>query len=364
MARRHHGLDAARALAMIAVVSGHAGLSFIETPIGWAIQDRSRHIGVDLWLWIVRAFAMPTFFWLAGYFSRALLVHGGLGAFVRNRVTRILLPLAIALVPCSLALDALWEWGRVVSPPDAVAANAPKFQKSEIPIFFGHLWFLYYLLWLSLVAAVIARIAREVPRWLPTLVVPAGSTIGVLLVLGALHTDTPLGFVPDLAILVYMGGFFGWGWMVHARPDDLELYAAAAARTGVAAIALLGVVILTLSGGIDAIEAPPPYAILASGLFSIAMMVTLLGGCVRWLATPRPVLRLASDSSYWFYVLHLPAVVLMQVSLATVAVPGPLKYLAIVSVTTVACVGSYALVGRVGAARRPRPASRSSAPHR
>src|SRR5690606_3691416 len=101
--------DAARAAAMIAVVAGHAAISFMETPIGWAIQDRSRHLGVDLGIWIVRAFAMPGFFWLSGYFARAVYAHGGAAGFVRHRLARVLAPLAVALIPCSLALDALWD---------------------------------------------------------------------------------------------------------------------------------------------------------------------------------------------------------------------------------------------------------------
>ena len=46
--QRHDGLDAARALAMILVVATHAAISFMVTPIGWAIQDRLQHLAVDL----------------------------------------------------------------------------------------------------------------------------------------------------------------------------------------------------------------------------------------------------------------------------------------------------------------------------
>ena len=71
---------AARALAMMFVLSGHAMVSFTVTPVGWAIQDRAQFLGVDLYAWVVRAFAMPTFFWLAGYFGRALLDGAGFAA--------------------------------------------------------------------------------------------------------------------------------------------------------------------------------------------------------------------------------------------------------------------------------------------
>jgi peptidoglycan/LPS O-acetylase OafA/YrhL len=360
-ATRNASLDAARAIAMMFVVGTHAAVSFMVTPIGWAVQDRSQNLGVDLWAWIVRAFAMPTFFWLAGYFSRALLLHDGVAGFVRNRATRILLPLAIALVPCSLVLGAIWDWGREVTARAAVADNIPKFESSELEIFLGHLWFLYYLLAMSIVALVVARVVRRVPARLPTLAVPAAMTFGVLAYLGVMHTNTPLGFIPDVPILTYMGGFFAWGWLVHARPDELAMYARRMWHAGAIALGLLAIVIVTLARGLSVIEAPPIYAIAASSLFSIATMIVLLGACQRYLARPRPLIRFASDASYWFYIVHLPVVVALQVLLARVAIPGPIKYVVIVGVTTTVCLGIYALVSRVG---RRRNASRIIPAHR
>ncbi len=351
---RNAGLDAARAIAMMFVVATHAAVSFMVTPIGWAIQDRSQNLGVDLWAWIVRAFAMPTFFWLAGYFSRHVLVSDGVMGFVRNRALRIFVPLAIALVPCSLVVGAIWDWGREVSARAAVADNIPKFQSSELEIFLGHLWFLYYLLWLSAAALVITALARHVRVRIPVLAVPIAMTFGVLVYLGALHTNTPLGFIPDLPILVYMGGFFAWGWLVHARPDELALYARRAWHALAIAPAFLAVVIVTLARGLSVVESPPIYAVAASALFSIAAMVFLLGACTRYLAKPRPLLQLASRGSYWFYVLHLPVVVALQVVLSQVAIPGPLKYLVIVAITTGVCVGTYALASRVAPRGRAR----------
>jgi glucan biosynthesis protein C len=354
---RNAGLDAARAIAMMFVVATHAAISFMVTPIGWAVQDGSQHLGVDLFVWVVRAFAMPTFFWLAGYFSRAVLVSDGIAGFLRNRALRIFVPLAITLVPISLVVGAIWDWGREVTSRGAVAANIPKFQSSELEIFLGHLWFLYYLLWLSLAALAIAGLARHLRVRVPVLAVPIAMTAGALLYLRALHTDTPLGFIPDLPILLYMGGFFAWGWLVHARPDELALYARRAWHALALAAPLLAVVIVALARGLSVIESPPVYAIAASSLFSVALIVFLVGACVRYLSRPRPLLQLASRSSYWVYVVHLPVVVALQVVASQVDMFGPLEYIAIVAVTTAVCVGSYALASRV--VPRGRAASRT-----
>jgi glucans biosynthesis protein C len=351
---RDDALDAARAIAMIFVVATHAALSFMVTPIGWAIQDRSQHLGVDLYVWIVRAFAMPTFFWLSGYFARTVLEAGGLRGYARHRVVRILLPLLLALVPCSLVLSWEWDWGREVVARPGVAANIPKLRSSELPIVLGHLWYLYYLLWLSAGAVVVAKVARaaklRVPAGLGTLAVPALVTFGVLVALRSLHTDTPLGFVPDVPILLYMGGYFAWGWMVRGRPDELARYGRHAWRALALAPCLLAVVIVTLYRGLAAIEDVPLYASAASALFAITLMVGFLGLCVRY-GRPHPLLRIASDSSYWCYIAHVPVVVALQILAAPIALPGVVKFLVIVAVTSASCMGSYALVVRLKARR-------------
>jgi glucans biosynthesis protein C len=355
---RNDALDAARAVAMVLVVATHAALSFMVTPIGWAVQDRSQHIGVDLYVWIVRAFAMPTFFWLSGYFSRAVLDAGGLRGYVHHRVVRILIPLAIALVPCSLILGWEWDWGREVVARPGVADNIPKLQASELPIVLGHLWYLYYLLLLSFAAAVLARIARatqlRIPAGIGVLAVPALLTFGVLAALRSLHTDTPLGFVPDVPIAIYMGGYFAWGWIVRGRPEELARYGRYAWHALAIAPVLLAVVIATLYRGLVAIEHAPVYASAASALFSIAVMVGFLGLCVRY-GRPHRLLRLASESSYWFYIAHVPIVVALQILVAPVAVSGILKYIAIVVVTSALCMGSYALVSRLNSRRTIAP---------
>jgi glucan biosynthesis protein C len=357
---RNDALDAVRAIAMMFVVAGHAVLSFLVTPIGWAVQDRSQFLGADLFAWIVRAFAMPTFFWLSGYASRGVLEARGDRGYVRHGLTRLGLPLVVALVPCSLLVGALWDWGREVTPRAEVAANIPKLQSSELPIMLGHLWYLYYLLWLLLAAWIVVRIAARfrvrVPEGL-VLVVPALLTCGVLAGLGVLHTDTPLGFVPDLPIAVFMGGFFAWGWLVRARPEELARYGRHAWRALGVAGGLLLVVIVTLYRGLDAIEEPPLYASVASALFGIATIVGFLGLCVRH-GRPHPLLQLGSAASYWFYVAHLPIVVALQIALAGLAIPGLVKYVAIVTVTTVVCLGSYAAFKRAGGGGRRRSEGR------
>ena len=352
MTARHAGLDATRTVATLLVVATHAALSFMVTPIGWAIQDRSQFVGIDLIVWILRAFGMPLFFWLSGFGARTLLEKRGTRGYVRDRALRIFVPLVIALLPVSLSLDALWDWGRELGGRVAVADVAPKLDAGGLPIVLGHLWFLYYLSIVSMAALVIARVTRGIKplSGLAILGVPSAIAIGALGYLRALHTNTPLGLVPDVPILVYMAGFFAWGWLVCARREEIDRYRDHAWHALAMGGALLAIIIPSL-----ATARAPAHAIVASGLFTVTMLIVFVGMCVRY-AKPRPWLQRASEASYWTYILHLPIVVTLQILVARLAIPGVIKYAGILVVTMAICLGSYDVV-----VRRLRKASRSSA---
>ncbi len=320
-----------RAVTICVVIVAHALLAFMVTPVGWAVRDDARQVGVDAAVWMVRAFAMPTFFWLAGYLGRATVARGGLRGFVRERLGRVALPLAVALVPVSLALNWLWDLAREhQGGRAAAAAQAPRLRASELPITLGHLWFLYYLLILSGVALVIVMLWRRLvtrplrPRALTVLA--AVLTSAVVLVGGKLQPDTPLSFVPEPLIAVYFGVFFAWGWWAHARGDDLAREARQTWLHAAVAAALLAILVPALRRSVaPGAGAPAVLALAASAGFTCTVLAALVGACTRWLARPRPAIRFVSDAAFWAYVVHLPVVVLLQLGCADLAWPGPLE---------------------------------------
>jgi glucans biosynthesis protein C len=292
---------------MAIVVTAHAAIPYMETPIGWAVQDPARTIAADLYLWIARSMVIPLFFWLAGFLSRVSYESVGSAAFLRGRLVRIGFPLAIALVPCSLAMNALWDWGREVIVREPVPSHVPVLEASTLPVTLGHLWFLYYLLAISLAAPVLARIRVRVPPL-------AAATVALIppLAVGKLQVDTPLGFLPDLAMLASMGALFAWGWQVHREQDQLARSARRAWLDVAGAAILLGVLIPALRSGNTA-----PHVILCSGLFGLLLVDATIGLCVRYGNRPSRAIRVASDASDIVYVVHLPLLVLAQILIAS-----------------------------------------------
>lgn len=373
---RFHGLDACRAAAMLLGLFFHGAISFMHVRVPWAIRDRSTHLAVDAFVWVCHTFRMPVFFLLAGFFGRLLFVKLGPSGFLRHRAKRILLPFAVLVAPLVGTLYALWLWGISRGGPMGsvpFGMDPPGVDPDAILRSPGHLWFLYYLMILSAGMGLAAALAVRLPisgvltgidallrslvrlRVLPfAMAVPTAVTLHSMQVLAA---DTPVSFVPQFRILAYYSMFVGTGWLIHRQPalvDELAKALWIPLLTALAAIVPLGLLVdRTLQMGPIASVGLRVGALYLSALFGWSLVVLFIGAFVRWGARPRPWVSYLSDASYWSYLIHLPVVVALQILVADLAWPGPIKYLLVMAGTIAACLGSYQVFVRhtfVGAA--------------
>jgi len=118
---RRHDLDALRAFAMLLGIALHAAIPYAP-GFPWAIQDSQTNEVFTLLFMIIHGFRMPLFFLISGYFTMMMWRQRGLGALVRQRALRILLPCLLGLV----TIVPLSHWlGRLAAGPAAgAAANA------------------------------------------------------------------------------------------------------------------------------------------------------------------------------------------------------------------------------------------------
>src|SRR6187551_1936395 len=96
---RVHALDLVRALALLFGIVFHAALSLLPGYELWLVMDQARSWPVAWLAFALHSFRMTTFFLLAGYFGRLVLVRRGTRGFVSNRAKRILAPLLIFWLP-------------------------------------------------------------------------------------------------------------------------------------------------------------------------------------------------------------------------------------------------------------------------
>ena len=364
MTSRFHGLDACRAAAMMLGLFFHGSISFMEMPGPWAIQDRSTDRGVDAFVWICHSFRMPVFFLLAGFFGRLLHEKLGAAGFLRHRAKRLLLPFVLTLIPLMPTLFLLWKWGWASSgprPKDILGMETPSLELDRLRLSPGHLWFLYYLMMILLLGVSLAALGRRlglagVERILDVVLrglvksrlVAVVMAIPTALTLAFMQTpaaDTPIYFSPEPRILAYYGIFAAFGWLLHRQAELIEEFGRR----------LWVPLLLALAGSVPLVmlleqlvrEGPTLSAGARIGmhylgaLFGWSLVLVFLGAFVKWGATPRPWVAWLSDASYWCYLIHLPVVVSLQILVASLEWPGPLKYALLMAATLGVCLGTY-----------------------
>ena len=117
---RRHDLDALRAFAMLLGIALHAAIPYAP-GFPWAIQDSQTSEVFTVLFMIIHGFRMPLFFLISGYFTMMMWRQRGLGALLRQRALRILLPCLLGLV----TILPLSHWlGRLAAGPAAAGTGA------------------------------------------------------------------------------------------------------------------------------------------------------------------------------------------------------------------------------------------------
>lgn len=255
-AERFHALDATRAFALLLGIVFHIAWCFVPRASGTPISDVSSSVGFDWFFYSSHIFRMQVFFLIAGFFARMMYHRRGASGFAKNRLSRIAVPFAIGwsiLVPLILLT---WTWGgnrsgqNLVDVPLSLltllmAKGLIFVPRSTGGLFsLGHLWFLYYLLWLYLLAVVFRflltrTIAKEyglkqrgdqLVRWCldspwSLLVLALATALMMAPMHGWNGVDTPVRqYAPSLPVLAIYGSFFTFGWLLHRHTGLLPKF--------------------------------------------------------------------------------------------------------------------------------------------
>src|SRR5688500_6193414 len=146
---RFHGLDAARAIALLIGIFHHGIESFISyAKWDWITEDSQSSLLLDILFYVSHVFRMQAFFLMAGFFAHMLFSRKGFWGFVANRTKRLLFPLLLFWPILYVAIYNLWVWGiqyvKHCSYEEAVT-KLPDYMILSKGFPFMHLWFLYFL---------------------------------------------------------------------------------------------------------------------------------------------------------------------------------------------------------------------------
>ena len=371
-AERLHGLDAVRGFALIGGVVLHATMSFFPGPQMWIVKDAAESVELGVVFYVLHIFRMALFFLLAGFFGRMLLQRRGAGGFAKDRLKRIVLPFVVFWPIVFPAIVACLIWGAVQASGGRPLPSEPPPSPFTVEAFpLTHLWFLYLLTIFYAAALVLRGLIVAVDRsgrlrglvdvgvrWVVTLWAPIVLAIPVAAIFFAtpgwmpwFGVKTPdTGLIPNLNALSIYGLAFGLGWLVNRQMDLLEVWKRRwpfhlllAAGFTAACLALRGV---EPSG-----EAAPtdgtiwPYA-LCYAMALWCWVFGLIGAGMALMSGHSPVRRYLADASYWIYIVHLPIVMALQVLVAPLDWPWPLKFAAILAAAFAVMLLTYQLLVR------------------
>lgn len=329
------------------------------------LQNRGDEMfGLDLSVFWLHLWRMGLFFAVSGFLAAMTLGLWGPTRQVIQRLKRIALPLAIAMLTILPVQKLIVFWFYHHNNP---GANKPAFDYT-LENLVGwqphHLWFLSYVLAFNLVAVAVWLLVRQGPRLTEIadgafrrfvkspLLIPGLAVISALpLWLGG-HIDAPgrvaASLIPLPSAFAYYGIFFVFGWMLWRSRDLLEMVEGNPWIK--LAIALpAGAIAYTLySGMVTLPEALPvaPIVLVVSGIAAWSTIFAVWGLFAKFLSGARPWVRYLADASYWIYLIHIPILVAAQLSLATTGLSPLIRVTIATSVSIGLSLVTYALLVR------------------
>jgi glucan biosynthesis protein C len=373
-ARRYHSLDAVRAVALLLGIVVHATVSFWPgfRDAHYPVSDDYPSATLSGLYFVLHIFRMSLFYVIAGFFAHLLLARLGAWGFVKNRLRRIALPFAVALLLCIPLIVICYFWAQAQLGIKGVPALSPPIPDPGPPPWI-HLWFLYLLL-VFYALALAARgllalmdprgsVTRLVERVLGTMTANRAAAIALAapaaVVLYCTSWWIPwqglpspiMGLIPNFPAVLAYGSAFGFGWLLHRQASWLELlerdwaiYLFAALVLSAASMALVGA-----SPQLHVPRMEPMARAAFSAAYNLAgwcWIFGLIGAAVRFLDVPSARWRYVADASFFVYIMHLP----VSYTLSTLMMRWPLhwsiKFILIAGLTTAITFTMYHLLVR------------------
>jgi len=349
---RLHYLDALRAFAMVLVVPWHAAAFFVVRDQGGTLLAG--------WMWVAHSFRMPLFFLLAGFFASLTVDRRGTTEWLRARLTRLGVPLAVGTV-VMIPLSGLFAtWGSQEGVPLLTRLTHPTPE---------YLWFLWYLL-IVIVAWLAFRGATR--RWgqatairhrlygiaasdwvIPALAIPCALAVWLT---GTWGPYPPNDFAAPVGLLAYYAIFFAFGLFLGGRLSVLEsLGRNPYRRLAVATVVACPAFWLFAHAGDSGIAGDPVIrlgALYLGALCCWLFIAGFVGLFRRHLSKERPAVRYVADSSYWIYLSHMLFLAPIQLLLIGLVMPGALKFTLAIAVTLSLTLVTYQLFVRYSAIGR------------
>ena len=339
-------VDWLKVLVVIGIFAYHVALVFSLTP--WVIQNAQRSLVLTALAGWGYVWGIQLLFLLAGAAAWFSLRSRGAGRFLRERFTRLLVPLVAGLIvlsPVQAYFQALNRFRFQGSFLEYLALYVPRIRFSLSPhwlaVYGFHLWFLGFLFLVSVIALPViwflcrpgagAAAVRALGKALSN---PAALLLFALPV-GALQALLRPFFPnsPDWPDLIACLVFFVFGFLLMANPR-VKAVALRSTRLSleIGALGGIGLGLTLLAGVLGSQFNHPTWAVsrfayeMLNSVTTWAWVLLLLSLAMRYLKRDLPRLREASAATLPFYVIHHPIVVVIAYFVVQLPVGVWLKF--------------------------------------
>lgn len=357
---RIYALDAVRAIMMLLGIVLHSAVTYAVADRGeeWPLKDiDSTSLWMDILSSLIHTFRMPVFFIVAGFFGALLYLERSPKVMFKNRWQRIVLPFTVFLFLLwpFIALSFLYTltaFGIPIPGPPPPQAGEPFDFTLLLPSGTFHLWFLYYLIMITIVTAGIEivfskleTIAQKIKYLFGTILqfwwlkLPIWATLTFLFFYcsGTTWVDTSTKFIPSLDTFVFYWIFYWFGWQLFKTKELLSTL-----QQGSLWMVLLAIALHILQLHYSNTQQITTITIMWLNALAVWLFCFgIIGLFLRHLNVYSFRMRYISDASYWVYLVHLPLTIFLPGVLSGWQAPALVKFLIVGSLTTIFCFLTY-----------------------
>ena len=354
--KRYYAFDSLRATMMILGVVIHSSMSYSSSnDMMWPLRAKDTS---DVFYYLVdfiHSFRMPVFFLIAGFFGAFLFYEKGPEQMLKNRFRRILLPFLVFILVLNPFVayafkycDAIFD-GRA---PITIGQHFSLFL-SYVPFRLFHLWFLYYLFIISILMYLMSKLTKQFSALfidklfegtfknpLYRLLVLTSVSFFILFLFGAKSFETSISWLPNLGILSYFLCFYITGWMLYRKRELVN-----SLTNFDIPIAIFGMIAFCFKMNYNN-EMSLINLQIVNSIITCSLSLGIIGLFLRFTDIPNNNVKFFVNSAFWVYLIHFFFAILLTGLIDEFTVSVYLKFLIVLSFTSVICLISYQFLVR------------------
>ncbi len=356
--QRRYDLDWLRVLGILLVFVYHS--SRFYNVEDWNVKNNIWYSSVEIWNLFSTSFMMPLMFVISGASLFFALGKGGFGKFLKDKVLRLLVPLAVGALTHLSFQSYLWDKTHGLFSGNYFQ-YLPHYYPFRINWFGGHLWYLWYLFLFSLILYPLLRWFKGngsgflfgLGGWLGK-----GGTVYLLalpiLLLYLLPSDFPfMGMNGGYPYLMYLF-FLLWGFVLVSDDrlnDSIRNLRWVSLSVGLTLV--VGFIIVYNQIADPTVMSPSLILAGAMRVFGGWMCVlAILGLGAQYLTARTPKLDYANEAVLPFYIFHQTVLLVVGYFVLQWGLPDVFEWAIIASTSFVVIMAIYEfLTRRVNTAR-------------